>query len=111
MLGRVKAGSVRLDQPRRRIPEQASRSGGEIGKPRTYCQDQIRLCSKFIGKTRASDADSTYGAGMIPNERALPRLCLGHWGAIPHCENAERFAGQRVMRPTTRNDQWGLGLR
>jgi len=111
MLGRVKAGCVQLDEPRRRIPEQAARGGGEIGKPRTYRQDQIRFCSKFIGGASAGDADRADGAGMIPGERALPCLCLGDRYAVPRCEIGERFAGHRIMHPTTGNDQRRMGSR
>ena len=111
MLGRVKAGRVQLDEPRRRIPEQAARGGGEIGKPRTYRQDQIRFCSKFIGGASAGDADRADGAGMIPGERALPCLCLGDRYAVPRCEIGERFAGHRIMHPTTGNDQRRTGSR
>ena len=77
MLGRVEAGHVQLDQPHRPIPEQAARSGGEIGKPRTNCKDQIRFCSEFIGRAPAGDANRADGARMIPGKRALSRLCLG----------------------------------
>ena len=111
MLGRVKAGRVQLDEPRRRIPEQAARGGGEIGKPGTYCQDQIRFRSELIGGTPAGDADRTDGARVIPGKRALPRLCLGHRYAMPRREIGERFAGHRIMHPTTGNDQRRTGSR
>ena len=111
MLGRVKAGRVQLNQPRQRIPEQAARSGGEIGKPRTNPQDQIRFCSEFIGRAPAGDADRTDSAGMIPGKRALPRLCLGDRYAMPRREIGERFAGYRIIHPTTGNDQRRTGSR
>ena len=111
MLGRVKAGRVQLDEPRRRIPEQAARGGGEIGKPRTYRQDEIRFCSKFIGGASAGDADRADGAGMIPDNGTLPRLCLGHRCAVPRREISERFAGHRIMHPATGNDQRRMGSR
>ena len=105
MLRRVKASRVQLDQLRRRIGEQTARSGGEIGKPRANCQDQIRFCSEFIGSTAAGDADRANGTGMIPDEPALSRLCLGHRYAMPPREIGERFAGNRIVHSTTGNNQ------
>ncbi len=74
-------------------------------------EDHVRLGGKRVGRRGAGDADGAGGLGMVPGERALAGLGLGHGDAVPLGEVGERLARQRVVHAAAGDDERRLGVR
>ena len=81
MLRGVMGRHVELDELRAAAAEQGAAAAGEILQPGADRQNEIGLARQRVGRRAAGDADRADRMRMIPGERSLAGLRLGHGDA------------------------------
>ena len=102
-LERVERVDVEVDEPRLR--EQRMRARREIRTGACRRRARRRRPRERVRGRRAGDADRARLQRMVPGQRALARLRLGHRHAVRFGERAQRVGGQRVEHAAARDDQ------